>query len=346
MGLFGESLFWQAAQQVDGAAGWAERARERVLARANESAGRLSLEDSDDSAWTWLLGTPVRSNCAALSALVAARAQAGIGELPQKLVRHVSAARDGRTHWSNTQENLYCAQALIAYSEAYENQTVDLQVQAALGEQLLGKVELKPATSPLLSAEIKAPGLQQVRVEATGQGRGYVSTRVQYVEPQDGPAVSAGLSVRRSYAVQRDGQWQALQADANGELQLRQGEVMRVDLDVDVPASMTYVAVDDPVPGGIEPLNPDLATTAGIDETALNEGTAYPWPFYHRELRFDAVRHYADYVGQGNYRLSWFGQAVAAGTFAVPRSHVEQMYDPDVYGNGTAARLRVLPGAP
>ena len=115
-----------------------------------------------------------------------------------------------------------------------------------------------------------------------------------------------------SYAVQRDGQWQALQADANGELQLRQGEVMRVDLDVDVPASMTYVAVDDPVPGGIEPLNPDLATTAGIDETALNEGTAYPWPFYHRELRFDAVRHYADYVGQGNYLLSWFGQAVAA----------------------------------
>lgn len=346
MGLFGESLFWQAARQVEGGSDWADRARQRVLARANESAGRLSLEDSDDGAWAWLLGTPVRSNCAALGALVAARAQTGIGELPQKLTRHVSAAQQGRTHWGNTQENLYCAQALIDYSEAYEREPVDLQVQATLGGQLLGKAELKPGSHPLLSAAIEAPGLQQVRIEASGTGRGYASTRVQYIEPDGAPAVSAGLSVRRSYAVQRDGRWQVLQPDARGELELRQGDLLRVDLDVDVPAPMTYVVVDDPVPGGIEPLNPELATTAGIDETTLTAGAAYPWPFYHRELRFEAVRHYADYVGQGQYRLSWFGQAIAAGSFAVPRSHVEQMYEPDVHGNGTTARLRVLPGAP
>ncbi|MDP9142626.1 MAG: MG2 domain-containing protein, partial [Pseudomonadota bacterium] len=346
MGLFGESLFWQTAEKIDGGEAWAGRARERVLARANESAGRLSLEDDDDRDWVWLLGSPVRSNCAALSALVVAREQSGIGELPQKLIRHVTSARSGRTHWNNTQENLYCAQALITYSEAYERDPVDLAVKATVGEQPLGSVQLKPTTSPVLSTAVSASGQQAVRVEATGSGRGYVSTRLQYVEPEDTPAISAGLSVQRSYAVQRGGQWQPLTPNANGELEMQQGEVLKVDLTVDAPAWMTYVVVDDPVPGGIEPLNPDLATTAGIDEQALADNSAYPWPFYHRELRFESVRHYADFIAQGRYQLSWFGQAISAGEFAIARSHVEQMYDPDVYGNGVAARLRVTARAP
>lgn len=343
MGLFGESLYLQAAQRIAGAEDPAGAARARLLSRANESAGRLSLQDDDDSAWVWLLGSPLRANCAALSALVAEPGQPGMDELPLKLVRHVMQARGARTHWQNTQETLFCTRALIDYVRAYESEPVRLVAEAALDGAALGRVEVTPSAAPVLSRELTAAaGRQTLTVQGSGEGRAYLATRLQYVEPETMPAVSAGLAIRRSYAVRRDGQWQALEAP----LRLRRGELLKVELEIDVPAWMTYVVVDDPVPGGIEPLNPELATTAGLDAELLSADSAYPWPFYHRELRFEAVRHFADYLAQGSYRLSWIGQAVAVGEFAVARPHVEQMYDPDVYGNGVAARLFVEDAPP
>lgn len=342
MGLFGESLFLQAARQIKGADAEANAARDRMLARANESAARLSLQDDADGAWAWLLGSSLRSNCAALTGLVGERAVPGIAELPLKLVRHVTAAQGTRTHWANTQENLFCTRALIDYAKAFESEPVNLQINATLDDAALGAVTVTPESTPVLQRELAAGGEHAVDVTAQGQGRAYLSTRLRYREPDNAPAVSAGLTVKRSYAVLRDGQWQALETP----LRLRRGELLKSELNVDIPAWMTYVVVDDPVPGGIEPLNPDLATTAGIDLDALGAGGAYPWPFYHRELRFEAVRHYADYVPQGGYRLVWVGQAVAVGEFSVERVHAEQMYDPDVFANGTGARLIVEEASP
>jgi hypothetical protein len=352
MGLFGEALFLQAAQQVEGSGAAAQSARNRVLSRANESAGRLSLQDEQDAAWDWLLGSSMRSNCAALSALIAERGHesggAGLGELPFKLVRHVLSARGTKTHWANTQENLFCARALLDYANAYEAEAPDLQVEAALDGATLGKVHVVPGPVQTLARPLEVAGgaLQKVEVAASGQGRAYLTTRVQYIEPDDMPALNAGLSVQRSYAVQRDGKWQPLQASTQEPLRLRRGELLKVELVIDAPSWMTYVVVDDPVPGGIEPVNPDLATASGVDVEALAFGDAYPYPFYHRELRFDAVRHYAEWLPQGTHRLVWVGQAVATGTFAIDRPHVEQMYDPDVYGNGVSARLIVEEAPP
>lgn len=347
MGLFGESLFLQATQRVDGADAFVVAARDRILARANESAGRLSLQDDDDRAWAWLLGSPMRSNCAALSALIGERARPDLAELPLKLARHIVQARGPRTHWTNTQETLFCTRALIDYGAAFENQPVQLQAAATLDEEALGTVDITPASAPTLSRGVeRSDAPQRVAVTARGQGRAYLSTRLQYIEPDDMPAINAGLSIARRYAVRRGGEWQALDVAADAPLRLQRGELLKVELDVDVPAWMTYVVVDDPVPGGIEPLNPDLATTSGVDLEALSAGSGYPWPFYHRELRFEAVRHFADYVPQGRYRLTWVGQAVAVGEFGIGRPHVEQMYDPDVYGNGVAARLVVEEAKP
>ncbi|MGB1560816.1 MAG: alpha-2-macroglobulin family protein [Sinimarinibacterium flocculans] len=346
MGLFGESLLLVAAQQVDGAEAPARAARERVLARANESAGGVSLQDGDSDAWTWLLGSPLRSNCAALSALVGERTRDGWQALPVKLVRHIEQARSVRTHWANTQENLFCTRALIDYVQAYETEPAALEVRAQLDGQAIGEASVQARSGASLRHALDAPSTHDLQITASGQGRAYQSTVLRYAEPADAPPVSAGLALTRRYAVQRDGRWQPLETSAGVPLRLQRGELLKVELDLQVPAWMSYVVVDDPVPGGIEPLNPDLATTAGLDVEALGADGAWPWPFYHRELRFDAVRHYAEALPQGHHRLVWVGQAVAAGEFAIDRPHAEQMYEPDVYANGTAARLFVEDAAP
>ncbi len=138
--------------------------------------------------------------------------------------------------------------------------------------------------------------------------------------------------------MKRNGKW----LDLASPMTIKRGELVRITLTLTAPSERYFVVVDDPVPGGLEPLNPDLATSSGLEaEEAAPPGGAYPYPFYHRELRFEAARFFADEVGQGAHMLTWIGQAVAVGSFAVPAPHAEQMYDPDIFGNDVPARLVV-----
>lgn len=344
MGLFGQSLYLQAASQVPGAQGLSGPALDQVLARGQLSAGRLLLAEDDDGAGAAPLASELRSNCAALSALMAVQARredAALTELPTRLVRAITQARGPRVHWQNTQENLYCSRALIAYADRYEGDEVRLTARASLDAVALGSVEIARGRSAMLSRNLIASDAGQDRmltVATTGQGRAYIDTTLRYVERVAAQQpVSAGFGLERRYEVFRDGQWQALSAP----LRVRRGERIKVELEVRAPGRMSYVVVDDPVPGGVEPINPDLANAALTDAPVDLAAGAYPVPFYHRELRFDGVRHYADEIGEGRYTLSWIGQAVATGEFAVDAPRVEQMYDPDVYATGSPQRLIV-----
>ena len=345
MGLFGQSMYAQAAAGV-GAAPLRTQALDAVLARAQFSAGRMALREDDDRVHAWMLGSELRSNCAALSGLLAQTPTAGVdAEWPTRLARAITQARGARTHWQNTQENLFCTRALVEYAQRYERAPLQLQARVSLDEQLLGSIALARGQTAAIARVLTATDVdrdQRLTVSTQGSGQAYVETRLRYIERADAQQpVSAGFGIERRYAVYRDGAWQPLADDA---LHLRRGERVKVTLDVAAPAWMTYVVVDDPVPGGLEPINPDLATASAEDAAAMDlGGGAHPYPFYHRELRFDAVRHYADWIDAGRYRLSWIGQAVATGEFAVGAPRVEQMYDPDVYATGRALRLRIEP---
>ena len=153
--------------------------------------------------------------------------------------------------------------------------------------------------------------------------------------------------------MERDDKWQLLESP----MALRRGEVVRVDLYISLPTARHFVAVNDPIPGGLEPINADLATSSVIDaekgafqaaggswyfqQSDWSYYGASLWSFYHKELRHDSARFYADYLSAGNYHLSYTAQAIAEGDFSVMPLHVEEMYDPDVYGMGLPARLVV-----
>jgi len=344
MGLFGEALYAQAASRIKGSEEAREAALSRILARGQQSAGALALDDrSDSTVYAWLLGSPLRSNCAALSALIAAGADnASEAELPMKLARTITQARGTRAHWEDTQENVWCTRALIDYAERYEATPLQMQAKATLGELDLGSVQLAAGRSASLSKPLPAERAGQratLAVRGEGEGRAYVTTLLRYATPAPSAPLSAGLSISRKYSVQREGRWQPLEGPL---LTVKRGELVKVELLVDVPAWATYLVVDDPVPAGFEPLNPDLATTSGIGaEVMAAASPAYPYPFYHRELRFNAVRFFADELSEGRYQLAWIGQAVATGEFAASEPHVERMYEPDVFGNGVATRFRI-----
>ena len=138
---------------------------------------------------------------------------------------------------------------------------------------------------------------------------------------------------------------------------MKRGELVRVDLYLSVPAARNFVVLDDAVPGGLEPVNRDLATSSEVDARkgdfkAANNSFWFKfsdwidfgvsrWSFYHQEIRHDSVRFYSDYLPAGNYHLSYAAQAIATGSFNALPAMAQEMYDPDVYGKTEGLTLKV-----
>ncbi len=363
MGLFGKAHFLQAAQLFDKTQAAAREAADMIFASGNETGGKFMFNQEYDDGYTRILATPLRDNCAVLDAFVSyADTKDGrdlVGDKPFKLVRTITQTHENRDHWENTQENMFCMAALVDYAKRYESVKPDMKVTAAMDGTPFGTAAFTSLRDPAVTlekpiAQGDAGRKASVAITREGDGRLYYATRLRYASKAGfDSAVNAGMTVKREYSVKRDGKWVLLEPPFT----LARGEVVRVDLYLSIPAARNFVVVDDPLPGGLETVNTDLATASTVDdgEAAFDaaggswwfnysdwrEYAHSRWSFYHRELRHDAARFYADWLPAGNYHLSYAAQAVAEGDFAMLPVGASEMYDPDVYGRGVAGELKV-----
>jgi uncharacterized protein YfaS (alpha-2-macroglobulin family) len=363
MDLFGLAAYLDAAVEVKGGENLARSVAGEILSHANQSGGQFHFSERWDDGYSQMLGTPMRSNCAILNAFLdygeTPQGAALIGDVPFKLVRVITQTRGSRDHWENTQENVFCTAALARYSELYEKDAPALRATATLNGTAIGNASFSALKDPpvLISrpnGTSDAGSKATVHMSRAGTGRLYYSTRLSYsLTDQAATESNVGMEVHREYSVQRDGSWQLLSSPVS----VKRGELVRVDLYLSLPAPRHFVVVDDPVPGGLEPVNRDLATASTVDADATafqaaggslwfkysdwSEYGIQLWSFYHRELLHEAARFYADYLPAGNYHLSYGAQAMAEGEFSASPTKAEEMYDPDVYGKGLPAHLTV-----
>jgi uncharacterized protein YfaS (alpha-2-macroglobulin family) len=363
MSLLGRAHSLQAALAVAATGALQREVLDRILGHAVQSGGKLSFNEPLDDGYVRILSTPMRTQCAILSGLSRFAAKPGgaalVGDMPARLVRAVTQERGRRDHWENTQENLFCMNALIDYARVYEQSPPALQAVARLNDKPLGEAafvsvrdDAVALDQPMRAADVGAK--QNVHLEAHGSGRLYYTLRLAYAPLRIDPnPVNAGIELRREYSIRRDGRWQLLESP----LQVQRGELLRVDLYLSLPIARHFIVVDDPVPGGLEPVNRQLATASTVDADAggfqaaggswylqYSDWIGYNvsrWSFYHQELRHDAARFYSDYLPPGNYHLSYTAQVIADGEFSATPAHSEEMYDPDVFGKGHPAVLRV-----
>ena len=372
MSLFGKAQFLEAASTIKEQSPELEKMRSSVLERiynqANETGGKFTFNESIDTVnYERLLTTPLRDNCAVLSAMLKLNsalsernlADPASEDIPSKLVRTISQTRKDRDHWENTQENIFCMQALVNYSRIYEKTPPFGTWSATFDSTPLGEAKFKDFRDPPieLSKAIEPDNFgkqTELLLTRSGQGRIYYSARLSYSPTSlTTEAINSGIEIRREYSVERNGRWELLTAP----YKLKQGELVRADIYASLPAARNFVVIDDAVPGGLEPVNRDLGTTSTIDadkgEVPLDGGSYWyrfndwidfatsRWAFYHKELRHDSVRFYSDYLSPGNYHLAYTAQAIAAGEFTVMPVHAEEMYDPDVFGSGTSATVNI-----
>lgn len=370
MSLFGKALFLQASAQVPGATRIQQKLLGSVLAQSNQSAGTLFFTETLDRRFRCLLSSTLRDNAALLSALLVQEGAPGGGtstlqDIPLRLMRAITQARKGRDHWASTQDNVFAVRALADFSRVYEKTTPAMTVKASLDQEPFGQAELKALGVPAAQVEYRPkpsdPGRKaKVRIARSGEGRLYYGVNLFYETPPvkggagpDAQTVNAGIEVHREYSVERDGRWVLLGSPA----ELRTGDLVRVDLYIGVPAERHLVVVQDPLPGGLEPVNRDLATASTADaakrEPTHAEGSYWHrhpdwleygysrWSFYFRELRHDSARFYSEILPAGRYHLSYVAQAIAPGIFTAQPTHAEEMYDPDVFGKGSPVELNI-----
>ncbi len=364
MSLFGRSFYLRAMIATGAPLAEQREVLAGILSHAGETGGGMVFQETLDPGYRSLLSSSVRDNAAILinlmAWLAANPADAVVGEMPVRMMRSLTLSRNGREYWSGTQENLFVVKALADYARLFEDRAPAMQVRGTLDARPFGAGRFAAFSDPPLVlkrplAAGDAGRRATLGIEKDGEGRLYYAARLNYV-PEHPPtdAVNAGIEVHREYSVRRNGEWQLLQEP----MTLATGELIRVDLFVMLPVERYFVVLDDPLPGGLEPVNRDLATTSELNTANDDAGSAPDgsflaafndwqddisgrWTFYHRELRHEAARFYSERLAAGRYHLRYQAQAIAPGEFQLLPTHAEEMYAPDVFGEGAPGRLRI-----
>lgn len=360
MSLFGKSFYLQAALNINGAEKLASEVQENILGYSQHTSGAIQFIEEKDSNFFHILSSQGRTNCAVLSAFINSEEKKlplSIQDVSPKLSRTIIKARKRKPHWLNTQENVFCMKALNDYANLYEKSVPKMTVKASLNSQQMGRASFKDVTSPpvLLNYNYKStdPGQSKTMLlSKSGSGRYYYKAQLDYALKQENKiSVNSGIDIKKEYSVKRNKKWQLITDD----MKIKKGDLIKTDLFIHIPNDRYYVVVNDPIFGGIEPLNTDLATTSSIDteneETQIDQSSYYysrknwipfyssRWGFYHKEVRHDALRYYSDYLSKGDYHLSYLSQAVASGTFSYLPAHAEEMYEPETYGKSSQGKI-------
>ncbi|MBI4684258.1 MAG: alpha-2-macroglobulin [Nitrospirae bacterium] len=108
------------------------------------------------------------------------------------------------------------------------------------------------------------------------------------------------------------------------------GDVMKVRLELESQADMTWVVVNDPIPAGAS----ILGTGLGRDSQLLTKGEeskGWVWPVFE-ERSFEAFRAYYEFVPKGKWTVEYTVRLNNSGIFHLPTTRVEALYSPEMLG--------------
>jgi uncharacterized protein YfaS (alpha-2-macroglobulin family) len=187
----------------------------------------------------------------------------------------------------------------------------------------------------------------------TSPGRLYYRLNLHYFTPaREVEALNRGLAVAHEYTDLDDPETPITSA--------RVGDVVRVTVTVMAPAERNYVEVEDFLPAGLEPIDPNLANEDAILKRQLavervqaadvdTGGWWAPWywwyytPFEEVSIRDDRVVMRATVLPKGVHTYVYYARATVPGDFFVAPAHAEEARFPEVFGRGDSGRFIVEP---
>lgn len=338
---FGKLLLALAIDESKGPRAQVDSLLDDVLTHVSTDQAFARLVRKDEHYYGSTMDSDLRSN--ALLVMVLEKTRPSDSLIP-KLVAAMMADRRGG-HWGNTQDNAFAILALARHFIRTEANAGPTAVKvlldgAVLVERRFEGKGLSPASMTLPMAEVKkAQGKRLEIVREGGDGPLYWTLTLEHA-PAEIPrlAIDRGLRLDRRYVI--------AEGPRAGELakEVQSGDLVRVELTLASDTDQRYIAVDDPLPAGVEPVLLSLATSRGRVEETGNDGDAYDWHpavFNFTEQRDDRVNLFADWLPRGTHTHSYLVRATTHGSFLAPAAMAHAMYSPEIAGRSDAHELVV-----
>jgi uncharacterized protein YfaS (alpha-2-macroglobulin family) len=303
-------------------------AAEQVLrGRLTMSGTRMVFSTENEDRWWWLMaGGDV--NAARLIAVLADKPN-WREDMPRLVAGLV--ARQQRGAWETTTANLWGTLALDKFGARFESASV-------AGSTRAGYEGTTPASSLNWGTQAQGGALAlpwpaagaTLKLVHEGGGKPWAAISSTAAVPLR-EAVSAGYRITRTVmAVEQKtaGTW-------------TRGDVLRVRVEVDAQADMTWVVVADPVPAGATVLGSGMARDSQVAQ-AGQRGPTGAWPAFEERAQ-EAFRAYYDYAPKGKWSVEYTLRLNQDGEFNLPPTRVEAMYAPDVNGMLPNAPMKVAP---
>ncbi|WP_444813113.1 alpha-2-macroglobulin family protein [Variovorax saccharolyticus] len=328
-----------------------DEANNVLRARLSWQGTRLQFSTEQDDNWWWLMANgDVNSARLLLAVLDDPAWKDDIGRLASGFI--------GRQHngaWRTTTANLWGGLALEKFSRRFESAPVTGLTAASLGA---AKAQVDWSKVERIKAGDPGGAPNQARGFGAPASPGMLRNNTMFV-PWPAAAARDTLLVTQSGSGKP---WLTLQSLAAVELKApfasgyairktvtpveqatpgiyTRGDVLRVSLEVNASADMTWVAITDPIPGGATILGGGLGRDSQI-ATQGEKRSGSGWPAFE-ERSFEAFRSYYEYLPKGSVKMEYTLRLNNVGDFALPPSRVEALYAPEMFGDMPNARVKV-----
>jgi uncharacterized protein YfaS (alpha-2-macroglobulin family) len=282
------------------------------------------------------MSSSLRSTALALDAIVRIRPD---DPIVTKIVRWLMAQRapDG---WGTTQETAYTVVALTDYLRAsgelnngsnyrvYVND--QLAQQGTLGGKQIQQTIRIPATQ-------LRDGANHIRLERDRSGGQLYYKITQHALIAGSTDRAAGpIGVTRTY---RDPNSNKLITN------VPPGDVIKVEVKVTLPDEGWYVAIEDPLPGGLEGVNERLNTTSFTARQGYyEEGDEFFYQDYgynNKEIHDDRVVFFVTHLDKGTHTFTYLARATQVGVFNAMPAQAYLMYAPEQWGRSASGTIGV-----
>ncbi|KAA0911708.1 alpha-2-macroglobulin [Pusillimonas sp. ANT_WB101] len=278
-------------------------------------------QDSLNDSWWMMQGGD--ANLARLM-IVALDANQWDDDMPRLAQGLLGLQRRGA--WRTTTANLLGTLAIEKFARKFEREPVSGTVRVGLASGSLRTFDWDTATAnqgvrtfDMLQPWSKAKS-DALAIIPNGGGSAWATVRSLAAVPTLKPLVSGYELTRSIKPVTR----------AVPDVWSR-GDVYRVTLKIRAEAPMTWVVLSDPIPAGAIVLGSGLGRDSSISTMGEKGSTGWFGPSFI-ERSFEAYRAYYEYLPKGTTTIDYTVRLNTAGSFNLPSTRIEALYQPDVFG--------------
>jgi uncharacterized protein YfaS (alpha-2-macroglobulin family) len=317
--------------------------RNWVANRVVETPGAANFTTNYTDQTYLLLSSDRKTDAVMLDTLIA---DDPASDLIPKLVNGLLAHRT-RGRWSSTQENVFVLLALDRYFNTFEAVEPEFVARIWLGETYAGDHAYVGYSTERHLTEVPMSYLvdtdqeeQDLIISKEGPGRLYYRLGLKYA-PTDLKLdpLEMGFVVQRVYEAVDDPDDVTRLED--GTWVIKAGARVRVRLTMVADNRRYHVALVDPLPAGLEIINPALAVSGTIPQDPNSSDSSYGWWWWwtwyeHQNMRDERAEVFTSLLWDGVFEYTYVARATTPGTFVVPPAKAEEMYSPEVFGRSSS----------